>query len=753
MTLPKLKLKVKIPLFFIAISFIPLVIINSIWFTFSKNEITHITSSEVRAVSNQAVARINNFFATKLISLIVHSQTESVLSQNIPNIVTEFQGLLVQDNTIEQLQLLDKAGKEVVRVTKEKVYKDAQLRDQSGNPAFKVTTFVGGSRYIGSPFRSDKNKPVIEIAIPVIAPQNLQSLSTSSIGKSRKPGEILGVVIERVYLNNLWEIINALTIGQHGYVYIVDNKGFLINHPKPVINTQKNLSQVDEVRSYLSSLTEEDRENKTVNTSINEEGMRSLTIYQKAQVVPWGVVAQVPLSDSLLGAKDIILFTVVLFLITFIFIVLLSLSVSYQIVKPIEYLRQVSNYLGQGNLSYRLQIKSGDEIEELANSFNNMANNLQVSFQKLGNVNQELELEKDNISAERNKLAVILSGITDCVIALDLHQNIIAFNIAAERLTGFSTKDVIGKSIDEIIKVFDQSRQLPPSYYCPIRLDGFEGEVFKKQGLRVLGKNGKEAFVNLITGQIKEGARANLGCILTFHDKTQEKRLEEMKLDFVSMAAHELRTPLTSIRGYLSVFIKENQDKLAGDQKVLLDHLANATDRLTALISDLLSVTHMEKGIFTINPEPINWTMFVNQIVLEVMDRAKEKQIQLTFVDSTTKPVLHVDKVRIGEVLSNLLSNAITYTNAGGTVKVLIEQKDSTIVTSIQDTGIGIPAEAIPHLFTKFYRVSTSLQEGIKGTGLGLYISKVIVEKHGGEIWVTSEVGKGSTFFFSLPCV
>lgn len=775
MSLPKLKLRIKVPLFFIAISLIPLLIINAIWFTFSKNEITNITSSEVKAVSNQALARINNFFATKLTSLIVHSQTESVLSQNIPNINTEFQGLLVQDSAIEQLQLLDKSGKEIVRVTRKKVYKDNELTNQSGGAAFRVTTYVGGSRYISSPFLNEENKPVIEIAIPVIAkqiPQSLQSLSTSSIGKSRKPGEILGVVIERVYLDNLWKIINALTIGQHGYVYIVDNKGFLINHPKNQLPLQKDLSQVDEVGYYLSTLSEETRENKTVNQTINEIGEQSLTIYQKAQVVPWAVIAQVPLSDSLFAAGDIIVFIATLFLITFIFVVLLSLSVSYQIVRPIEDLQKGSNYLGQGNLSYRLNIKSGDEIEELARSFNNMASNVEESFKKLAQqkihseksaelllrrdldlrkINDELEIEKENISAERNKLAVILAGITDSVIALDLQRNIIAFNIAAEKLTGFLAKDVMGKSIDAVIKVFDQSRELSPSYYCPIRLDGFEGEVFHKQGLRVLGQNGKESFVNLIAGQIKEGAQANLGCILTLHDKTAEKRLEEMKLDFISMAAHELRTPLTSIRGYLSVFIKENQDKLGSEQKVLLDHLANATQRLTFLISDLLSVTHIEKGTFSIQPEVVNWLAFVKQTVSDVTGRAKEKQVQVMFIESSFQPVVKVDKVRIGEVLSNLLNNAITYTNTGGMVKVWIEQKDNNVVTYVADTGIGIPAEAIPHLFTKFYRVSTSLQEGIKGTGLGLYISKTIVEKHGGAIWVTSELGKGSTFSFSLP--
>ncbi len=366
-------------------------------------------------------------------------------------------------------------------------------------------------------------------------------------------------------------------------------------------------------------------------------------------------------------------------------------------------------------------------------------------------IEKEVEKRTQELSAERNKLAIILSGIIDSIIAVDLQKKIILFNKAAENLTGYKTVEVIGKPIDVVIKVFDQSQELIPLYYCPIRTDGFEGEIFKKQGLRVIGQNGKESFVNLIAGQIREGAQVNLGCILTFHDKTQEKRLEEMKIDFISMAAHELRTPLTSIRGYLSVFIKENKDKLNADQKSLLDHLSSVTERFALLISDLLSVSNMEKGSFSISKEPIQWSTFVQQSISELEQRARDKQVQLTFLDSLVKPTVQIDKLRMGEVLSNLISNAIIYTNAGGTVKVWIGQKDNNITTFVQDTGVGIPATAIPHLFTKFYRVSTSLQQGIKGTGLGLYISKVIVEKHGGSIWVNSEVSKGSTFAFSLP--
>ena len=452
----------------------------------------------------------------------------------------------------------------------------------------------------------------------------------------------------------------------------------------------------------------------------------------------------------------------VLFLIVIAFIVFSSVLVSKQIAEPIE------------KLGNSLNITSGDEIEELGNTFNSMARNLQEAFKKLEDqkiksnkteklllrrdldirqINDELELEKDAISSERNKLSVILSGITDAVIAVNLNRSILTFNASAERLTGFRAPDVIGKPIDRIIKVFDQDKESEPTQYCPIRTDGFEGVVFSKTDLKVIG-NEKQSFVNLIAGQIKEGKHINLGCILTLHDVTKEKQLEEMKLDFVSMAAHELRTPLTSIRGYLSVFMKENEAKFTSEQNEFLHHINIAAQQLMALIENLLSVSRIERVAFAVSMQPIDWADNVRQTINEFTERAKEKKIDLKFIEPQQKiAYVKADRLRINEVLSNLLSNATFYTQEGGNITVSLEQKGKEVVTHIKDNGEGISGNALPHLFTKFFRATGRLSQGSKGTGLGLYISKAIVEMHGGKIWVESEAGKGSIFSFSLPIV
>lgn len=390
---------------------------------------------------------------------------------------------------------------------------------------------------------------------------------------------------------------------------------------------------------------------------------------------------------------------------------------------------------------------------------------LELSSKELEGLNARLRTEKDRIEheveqrtqelkAERNKLEITLASIVDAVIAVDLNRNIIIFNKAAEQLTGYTASDVLGKPLDPVVTIFDGTTQLSPSTFSPVSSSDFEGIVYKKEGLILSGLNGKRTPVNLLAGQIKEGKTANLGCILTIYDVSKEKELEEMKLDFVSLAVHELRTPLTSIRSYLYIFLRDYGTSLNSTQNTLLTRVNISAQKLSSLVENLLNVTRIEKGAVALDLQAVDWVKNVREVILETTDQAKEHKIDVSFVEpSVQTPKVLVDKFRINEVLMNLLVNAITYTSSGGEVVVWLEEKDHQLITHISDNGPGIPKEAIPHLFTKFFRVSGKLERGSKGTGLGLYIARSIVGMHNGKIWVQSQVGKGSTFSFSLPVV
>lgn len=391
--------------------------------------------------------------------------------------------------------------------------------------------------------------------------------------------------------------------------------------------------------------------------------------------------------------------------------------------------------LEDGNFNFRVDIRSKDEFEAVGKSFNSMADHIKEKF-------EDIERQKDTAIAEKSKLDEVLSTIVDGIIALDFNKNVMLSNKAAEEITGFTQGEMAGFPIKDLVHLFSDQEEILPKTYCQAPFD---------QSAKLVGKEGRETKVKIQTAQLQGRVQTNIHCILILQDLSKEEELEKMKLDFVSMASHELRTPLTSIIGYLSVFINENKGKIAKEEFDLLEKSLISAQQLLGLVQNLLSVNKIEREQMSVSAQPIDYLPIVTKAVEDLKNQAVQKNIILNFDPPKELPKVMADPIRISEVITNLVANAINYTNAGGRVEVSTQISPNDITTSISDTGIGIPKEAIPHLFSKFFRVSNTTQQASKGTGLGLFISKSIVEKLGGKIWVESEGGKGSKFSFTIP--
>ena len=359
----------------------------------------------------------------------------------------------------------------------------------------------------------------------------------------------------------------------------------------------------------------------------------------------------------------------------------------------------------------------------------------------------------NRLTAERNKMRVTVSGIADGVFAVDNQGKIILFNQAMAKLLEIGQDKVIGEDANEIIKMTDQDEEKVLIQNLLPKDELFEDRIIvTKKNIKITKTDGEAVYVNLTSSTIAENEDINLGAIVTLHDISKEHELEEMKLDFVSMAAHELRTPLTSIRGYLSVLEEELKGKVDAEKLSFIQKAFISSSQLASLVENLLSVSRIERGRMKIERTMVDWEELVGEVIDNFHDQAHQKEVKLNYVESKKKlPKIFIDRFRMSEVISNLVANAITYTDPGGSVEVATEEKNSEVITQVKDTGQGIPEEALPKLFTKFFRVSGVLEQGSKGTGLGLYISKAIVEMHKGKIWAKSSLGKGSTFFFALP--
>ncbi|MBI2196392.1 PAS domain S-box protein [Candidatus Daviesbacteria bacterium] len=415
-----------------------------------------------------------------------------------------------------------------------------------------------------------------------------------------------------------------------------------------------------------------------------------------------------------------------------------SIAILLWVLRPLGNLIESTKTFSDGNLNHRIDIRSGDEFEEAGNSFNLMA-------EKLSKTIQSMESERAIAIAEKNKFDEILSSIIDGIIALDFNKNIIFLNKASEQLTGYNQTEVQGKSIDQVIHLFSDTDEILSKTYCR--------ENFN-QTAKLIGKMGKQTKVKTITTQVSTTVQTNLSCIIILHDLSREEELEQMKLDFVSMASHELKTPLTSIVGYLSVFLEENQKNISKESFNLLNKAFTAAKQLQTLITNLLNVNKIEREQLSVSPEPTDHLAILAKVVDDLRSLATQKSIVLNLSHpAQTLPKVLADPIRLSEVVTNLVANAINYTNPGGKVEIAVKVSPVEVETVVSDTGIGIPKEAIPHLFNKFFRVSNTEQKANKGTGLGLYISKSIIEKLHGKIWVESEPGKGSKFLFTLPVV
>ena len=394
----------------------------------------------------------------------------------------------------------------------------------------------------------------------------------------------------------------------------------------------------------------------------------------------------------------------------------------------------------------RLKKMNKEELEQKVTYYIKQLDDVRSNFEK------NLALRTVKLGAEKDVLSTTLGNISDGVVTLNKHGEIVAFNRSMEELTGFLFSEIEGKKADDVIRLFENSIPLEFGSYCPNYKSMEDKDIYTNDKLTLITRSGQKKYIRMTSSSIPNGKEVDIGCIVTITDITGEIELEKMKLDFVSIAAHELRTPLTSVRGYLSLLSEELKGTISKVHEEYLTKVVVSSNYLYTLVENLLNISRIERGSLVLNKEKVEWLPFVKGVVEEFQQNAQTANIELVVSDlSFSNHFAYVDRAMISEVLSNLLDNSIKYNKEKGRVNVFFEVLGDFITTHLKDTGFGIPKESAVHIFKKFYRVSGVLKQGIKGTGLGLFISSEIIKMHGGRIWMESEFGEGSTFSFTVP--
>lgn len=359
-----------------------------------------------------------------------------------------------------------------------------------------------------------------------------------------------------------------------------------------------------------------------------------------------------------------------------------------------------------------------------------------------------------------NKAEVVINAIGEGVIAINNKGNIELINPAAQHIIGWGKQDATGLDYKSVLHLLDKKNQELTKANDPIFDVLSTNQPKSRNDLLLLTQSSKKLNVSVVVSPI---GRMGAGAIVVFHDVTKELAEEREQAEFISTASHEMRTPVASIEGYLGLALNPATAQIDDKAREFIGKAHESAQHLGRLFQDLLDVSKAEDGRLQNNESVVDVVAYTKDIIEGFKQKADEKGLRIFFKPETASSSLtggehylapvfytYLDRDHLREVVSNLIENAIKYTPEGEVVIDIISNNEH-IVVSVTDSGIGIPAEDIPHLFQKFYRVDNTDTREIGGTGLGLYLCRRLAEAMNGRIWVESEYKKGSTFYLEVP--
>ncbi len=405
---------------------------------------------------------------------------------------------------------------------------------------------------------------------------------------------------------------------------------------------------------------------------------------------------------------------------------IISFFAARSVTRPLEQIRYGAQRYAAGELEHKLPASSVREIGGLAEAMNTMA--------------QQLHERIQSIVRQRNEQEAVLSSMVEGVLAVDTDEYLIGLNRAAAHMLQIAPEEVKGRTIHEIVRnpalIEFIGRVLSTR-------ESAESEiVLRERGPRYLQ----------VHGTILRDAEGNgIGVLVVLNDVTRMRRLESIRRDFVANVSHELKTPVTSIKGFVETLLDGAIDD-AEKAKRFVGIIGRQADRLQAIIEDLLTLSRLEQETdrtqIPMRKEPLKPVIEAAVGACEV--KASEKNISV-IIDCDEEIAAEINAPLLEQAIVNLVDNAVEYSRAGGTVEIRVEPRADRIVISVTDYGTGIPAEHLPRLFERFYRVDRARDRNTGSTGLGLSIVKHIAQVHGGYPEVKSMLGRGSTFSIHLP--
>ena len=522
---------------------------------------------------------------------------------------------------LKRLLFLAPAITEAVIISVDGIQQSRQLRllvssvnretNFSGSAAFQRAK--QGYSYFGPVYLVRGSEPYMTMALPI----------------EEFKGNIVGVLLAEVNLKYVWDVVSGIKAGKAGYAYAVSRSGELIAHPDiSLVLRGRKVSDLDQVRAAFQPVS--DDHGRALTVARNLQGKQVISSFALVPRLDWAVFIERPVEEAREALYASLLRTSGLLLTGLALALFASFFVARRVIRPLRVLGEGVDRIASGDMGFRVDLKTGDEIETLAGEFNRMAGALQEAYSRLEE------------------------------------------------------------------KVVERTREL-----------------------------------------------------VTANEKLKE--LDRLKSRFLSNVSHELKTPLTAIVGLAANMLDGITGQLNDKQREYLSDIRASSDRLARLIKDLLDLSIIEAGRVELRSAPFALASLVREVANSLRPVAEQKLINIQVTSIEASPTVWADRDRIAQVLTNLIGNAIKFTSPQGKVMVSAQMNGGAWAeVSIGDTGPGIPAEEAERIFDEFYQITRPGMES-RGVGLGLAISKKLVEMHGGKIGVKIEMGKGSTFYFTVP--
>ena len=690
---------------------------------------------------------------------------------------SDYEWLLHQAPAITEIAYLDASGREQLRVSRVAMTVEGSRADYSGDPKFVEAT--AGRTYFSPVYFRLGSEPYMTIALADRGPD-------------------AGVIVAEVNLKFIWEVVSGINVGRAGYAYVVDSEGRLIAHPDISLVLQRpDLSGLPQVRAAQAP-TGQAPEELTIARDLR--GQQVLTARAPIDPLGWSAFVEQPLEEAYAPLYASILRTAVLLLVGLGLAVLASLVLARRMVRPIQALQAGATRIGAGALDQRIEVGTGDEVEELAGAFNRMAAQLRESY---GTLEQKVEERTRGLAEALGQLRA-LGEVSQAVnSSLDLQEVLTTIVARAVQLSGtdggsiyefdaatqeFELRATHGMSQDLIAAIHQQRVRLGDSVVGQAAMrraavqvpdvraqpgDALSGAL-ERAGLRallVVPLLREDQIVGaLVVRRSQPGAfqPETVDVLRTFaaqsvlaiqnarlfqeleHKSRQLELASRHKSQFLANMSHELRTPLNAVLGYTELILDGIYGEAPDRIREVLERVDKSGHHLLGLINDVLDLSKIEAGQLVLSVSEYSLADVVQTVFAAMEPLAAEKRLGLTVSLADDLPAGLGDERRVAQVLLNLIGNAIKFTDTGE-VSIRAGTSDGAFRVSVTDTGPGIAEGDQQRIFHEFQQVDGSSTRHKGGTGLGLAIARRIVELHGGKLWVESTPGAGSTFSFTLP--